>query len=175
MVKHVIILVKRLLLAGAVLLSLTPLQLQILNIGKKPTQAATVYQDGNLKKLQLKIAALEGKVKGLEIVINRLKKRGELKVTATAYSPTVEECDADPWNTALMTRPTEGRTLAVSQDLRHLLGKYVYIPGYGKYLVEDLMNKRFKKRIDFFYENTYRAKKFGKKKLKMVVLDNIGG
>ena len=53
--------------------------------------------------------------------------------------------------TALGTRATPGRTVAVSRDLakQGWLGRTVYIPGYGVRLVEDLMDKSIKgNRVD---------------------------
>ena len=53
--------------------------------------------------------------------------------------------------TALGTRATPGRTVAVSRDLAQQgwLGRTVYIPGYGVRLVEDLMDKSIKgNRVD---------------------------
>lgn len=69
-------------------------------------------------------------------------------VTVTAYSPSVEETDHTPNKTALLQKPKPGKTCAVSRDLLNYLGKKVYVYGYGVFEVNDLMNKRYKRRID---------------------------
>lgn len=87
-------------------------------------------------------------------------------VTLTAYSPRVVETDNDPRVTASMQPVREG-IVAVSRDLFYdgwTFGQKVYIEGYGVFEIQDLMNKRFKDRIDIFHENTQKALDFGKKK-----------
>lgn len=93
-------------------------------------------------------------------------------VTITAYSPRSKETDSTPNTTALMTKPIPGGTCAVSRDLIHLLGKKIYIEGYGVFVVTDVMNKRWEYRIDLCM-NTRAAKKFGKQKANVVLLDAI--
>lgn len=91
-------------------------------------------------------------------------------VTATAYAPVRAQTDNTPWETATLTRPVEGRTLAVSRDLGHLLYRWVNIIGYGYRYVEDLMNERFTRRIDFFITDPEEAAAFGVKRNLTVVV-----
>jgi 3D (Asp-Asp-Asp) domain-containing protein len=80
-------------------------------------------------------------------------------VTATTYRPTEEETDTTPNITASgfkidLNNPKRHKIIAVSRDLKRKwpFGSKVYIKGVGKhdgiYVVRDVMNKRYKKRID---------------------------
>lgn len=129
----------------------------------------TAELEREIMRLRLKLAKAEGEFAALKHIV--LAKKRAYAVTATAYSPRAQETDDTPWETATLTRCTEGRTIAVSQDHVDWLGRRVYIPGYGVRVVEDLMNKRFTDRIDFFIENTAQAEAFGVKSLKVILLD----
>ena len=78
-------------------------------------------------------------------------------VTLTTYKAVEEECDSTPNITASgfkITNPKKHRIIAVSKDLKRKWGwgTKVRIVGAGKYSgtyrVHDLMNKRYRKRID---------------------------
>ena len=80
-------------------------------------------------------------------------------VTVTTYTPSVEECDSTPNITASgfkidTLNPKRHKVIAVSRDLKRKwkFGTKIKVTGIGKYsgiyVVKDLMNKRFKKRID---------------------------
>ena len=80
-------------------------------------------------------------------------------VTLTTYSPSLQECDSTPHITASGFKinpknPKKHRIIAISRDLKKKLpfGTVVKITGAGKfngdYVVEDIMNKRYKNRID---------------------------
>jgi len=80
-------------------------------------------------------------------------------VTVTTYTPSVEECDSTPLITASGFKINEGnprrhRIVAVSRDLKrkYKFGTKLRIKGAGKYdgtyTVRDVMNKRFRNRID---------------------------
>ncbi len=94
-----------------------------------------------------------------------------VKVTATAYSPGEEQTDASPWRGALGLRIRPGRTLAVSQDLRDLLGRRVFIKGFGFRVVEDLMHERWSKRADFCVSDRDKAASFGVQDIELVIVD----
>ena len=82
-------------------------------------------------------------------------------VTATVYNAVPEQTNEDPGHTASMyeidlENPYKHRILAVSRDLYKLgykFGTKVKVscgcPYEGVWVVRDLMNKRYKKRIDF--------------------------
>ena len=81
------------------------------------------------------------------------------QVTVTTYTPSVGECDSTPNITASgfkidTLNPKRHKIIAVSRDLKRKwkFGTKIRITGIGKhdgtYIVKDVMNKRFKKRID---------------------------
>ena len=83
-------------------------------------------------------------------------------VTATVYHAVIEQTDSTPFVTASMKQinpdnPAGHRWIAVSRDLEKLgytFGAIVCIEGIstefdGDWTVQDRMNKRFSKRIDF--------------------------
>lgn len=97
--------------------------------------------------------------------------RRRLRLTATAYCP---ECLADedgPQPSALGQPVRAGRTVAVSRDLRHLLGRKIYVEGFGVRVVEDLMHPRFAKRLDVCLPDKRQALDFGVQNLDVVILD----
>jgi 3D (Asp-Asp-Asp) domain-containing protein len=94
-----------------------------------------------------------------------------IKCTASAYTPTKEECDDTPHETAILKKSIPGRTVAVSRDLSHLLGKTVYVEDLGIRVVEDLMNPRYKNSIDVLFATREEATTFGKKQIKLVVIN----
>jgi len=80
-------------------------------------------------------------------------------VTVTTYSPTVEQTDSTPLITASgfeinPINPKKQRIVAVSRDLKkkYKFGKKIRITGIGKlsgtYTVRDVMNKRYRNRVD---------------------------
>lgn len=122
-----------------------------------------------IRRLRLELARVEGELKAFKVIA--LKRKRAYTVTATAYSASVNETDSTPRETATLTEVCEGRTIAVSQDHVDWLGRRVYIPGYGVRVVEDLMNKRFTDRIDFYIEGKSRAAAFGRKTVRIILLD----
>ena len=125
--------------------------------------------DVNRKKSDARFEQLENKVEQNKAeVIERLK-----QLVVTSYSPSKRQCDNDPEITASMLPVAEG-TIAVSRDLFKsgwVFGRHVYVEGLGIFEIRDLMNKRFKKRIDIFRWNRKHALKFGKKKLAVALLN----
>jgi 3D (Asp-Asp-Asp) domain-containing protein len=93
------------------------------------------------------------------------------QVTATIYHATPEQTNADYLTTASMkkidsTNPRKHQWIAVSRDLEKLgfvFGQKVHIENAGElngiWTIEDRMNKRFTKRIDFLVNKT---RKYGK-------------
>ncbi|MBN8432403.1 3D domain-containing protein [Microbulbifer salipaludis] len=102
------------------------------------------------------------------------KKKKSMTVTATAYNSVEGQTDDDPWTAAWNNRLRPGdKIIAVSRDLeKHGLtnGAKVKIEGLpGTYTVRDRMNKRYTKRIDVWMEEDIKkARKWGKKKLKII-------
>jgi 3D (Asp-Asp-Asp) domain-containing protein len=97
-------------------------------------------------------------------------------VTVTTYSPSVEETDSTPLITASGFKinpinPKKHRIIAVSRDLKrkYKFGKKVRITGIGKlsgtYTVRDVMNKRYRKRVDILIGEDDTQTSFKKAKL----------
>ena len=88
----------------------------------------------------------------------------QLKVTVSAYTASVDECDCTPEVTASMT-PSRIGLLAVSRDLLKKLpfGTKVILGDYGVFTVADVMNKRYSRRVDILHANKKAAKLFGVK------------
>lgn len=94
-------------------------------------------------------------------------------VTVTAYNPTTSQCDEDPLIAASMRKVRSG-TIAVSRDLFDqgwVFGRKVRIEGLGIFEINDLMNKRFTQRIDIFMWDEDQARQFGKKNVKVALLE----
>jgi 3D (Asp-Asp-Asp) domain-containing protein len=101
---------------------------------------------------------------------------GIRKVTVTAYTASLDECDDDPNNTAIMTSPRPGWTVAVSRDLLEDgwgFGRKVWIDGVGVREIGDVMNSRWTGRIDVLVGRKKEAKRFGVRE--DVVAVRIGG
>lgn len=94
-------------------------------------------------------------------------------VTVTAYNPTERQTDSDPLIAASMRKVRLG-TIAVSRDLFDqgwVFGRKVRIEGLGIFEINDLMNKRYTKRIDIFMWDEDQARQFGKKNIKAALLE----
>lgn len=92
---------------------------------------------------------------------------GALLVTASAYTPM--EC-GNNGITADGTMAKAGCTVAVSRDLRHLMGKTIHIEGVGKRKVNDIMAKRWKQAIDVVVPSARAAREFGRRKVAVEVI-----
>jgi 3D (Asp-Asp-Asp) domain-containing protein len=88
-------------------------------------------------------------------------------IEITAYTAREIECDSTPEVTADMT-PSRIGLLAISRDLRSELGiqfgQTVVLEGMGVFKVHDLMNKRYRRRVDILHANPKAAELFGKQK-----------
>lgn len=80
-------------------------------------------------------------------------------VTLTYYNPVKEQCNSQPLITADGSKinlhhlkHNKIKWCAISRDLLYLFPKdkpkRIYIEGFGVYEVRDLMNKRYKHRVD---------------------------
>lgn len=97
--------------------------------------------------------------KSERIIMEKIKTLEPISVTLTTYTTSVKETDSTPNITASgfkidTLNPMKHKIIAVSRDLKKKwkFGTKVRITGAGKYngtyYVRDLMNKRYKKRID---------------------------
>ena len=101
-------------------------------------------------------------------------------VAVTTYSPSIEQTDSTPLITASgfkinPANPKRHRIIAVSRDLKkkYKFGKKVRITGIGKlsgtYTIRDVMNKRYKKRVDILIGEDDKQTSFKNAKLYAVV------
>jgi 3D (Asp-Asp-Asp) domain-containing protein len=100
------------------------------------------------------------------------KKITATRVDVTGYSAEEKQTDSTPKITAFMKKVRIGR-IAVSWDLLEMgwtPGKKVWIEGYGVFTIGDIMDRRWKKRLDIFFPSTELADEFGIKKSVLVVL-----
>ena len=108
--------------------------------------------------------------------IKELKRTTIGTVTVTMYHPVPNQTDATPYITASGFRldkknPKKDRIIAISRDLKEKLdfGDTVILQGIGKwdgeYVVHDVMNKRFKNRIDILINPNDEATMFKEAKL----------
>ena len=104
------------------------------------------------------------------------KKKDYCIVSVTMYTVDPLQTDSSPTETASgfivdSLNPKKHRIIAISHDLRRILkfGKKVRIEGIGKYngvyTVRDLMNSRFKNKIDILINPDDKARSFRKAKL----------
>lgn len=95
----------------------------------------------------------------------------KMTVIATAYTPRPEETDSTPWLTAAGTKTREGIIAANWLPF----GTKVRIDG-EIYTVEDRMHSRFTgaspARIDIVFLSLDKARKFGKQKMEIEILNN---
>ncbi len=100
-----------------------------------------------------------------------------IPVKVTAYNPTKEQCDADPFITASLTRVEDG-IIALSRDLEQTLhlkfGDLVTLKTpeggtLGTFRFQDRMNKRWQRRVDIFMWEKSEAVKFGIKTAHMYI------
>lgn len=127
-------------------------------------------QEKVIKSLTTRNYELEEYTTSLEETLRESRVR---RLTVTAYSPREVETDSDPFITASMQPVREGG-VAVSRDLFYagwVFGRKIYIEGYGIFVITDLMHSRKKEQIDIFMFNTKKALKFGKKKIRIALLD----
>jgi 3D (Asp-Asp-Asp) domain-containing protein len=134
-------------------------------------QAATIgRQITELQDARDLIAVKDAYIAELEV---RLETKYQRDVTVTAYTARVAECDIDPGNTAMMTKPVPGRTVAVSRDLFDdgwTFGRSVYIAGFGVYVIEDLMAARHTEAIDVLVGSVRDARRIGRGSRRAVLI-----
>ena len=100
---------------------------------------------------------------------------GQIIVTATIYNAVPSQTDSDPLITASLKEinpVNPQRWIAVSRDLEQMgitLGSKVCIENAGEmngeWVVEDRMNKRWRRRIDFLVHDSIRLGKWNNVKI----------
>lgn len=88
----------------------------------------------------------------------------------TAYCSCENCCGKTDCITSTGTTAQQGRTIAVDPNVIPY-GSKVYIDGYGMYIAEDCGGAIKENRIDIYFENHEDALDFGKKELKVIILE----
>jgi 3D (Asp-Asp-Asp) domain-containing protein len=91
-----------------------------------------------------------------------------IQLLATGYSSSVWETDDTPFITASNTRTRPG-VVALSRDMLRRydgrapfsFGDEIHISGIGDFVVEDSMNRRWRKRLDIWFPSREEAAEFG--------------
>ena len=128
----------------------------------------------NINKNQVFIFGEQGKI--IQSLNEELERKQ--KVTISFYHPQSKgiNSDSNPNRTATMTRPTVGKTIAISQELFDLgwLGNRIYINGFGIFHAEDRMGCSVKgKQIDICVASKKQALRLGVKYNVIAVRLNI--
>ena len=106
----------------------------------------------------------------IEYQQTRYKQHKELYslVTVTHYSPNDRgiNSDSDPTNTATMSKPIPGKTIAISTELVRMgwLGRRIYIENKGMFIASDRLNVNIQGcQVDICVGSEKEAYKLGKK------------
>lgn len=109
--------------------------------------------------------------------MRKVLKANEHHFTATGYTSSKEECGNTKGITASGKKARKFRTVAVSREYSHWMGKRVLVYDdnkiYGEFTVEDLTAPHLKKTIDVYFGDRtqkWAANEFGTKKVKVVLL-----
>lgn len=94
-----------------------------------------------------------------------------VSVVVSGYTSRACETDSTPFETASMTTTRRG-VLALSRDLvkRYTpgapfeFGDVVHIHGIGDFVVEDVMNERYQRHADIWFESLDQAIQFGRRR-----------
>lgn len=108
----------------------------------------------------------------LEKTFEDIKKRYNVSVTVTAYSPSVDETDSTPYETSSL-KPVRPWIVAISRDLYNIgwtEGKYVYINQVGRFEILDKMKYSKTMSVDIFFTTKAQAIKFGKRENVLMAL-----
>ncbi len=146
---------------------------------KEETKSESIAENQSFSELKLeeKVAttpkvATAKKNARIEAVVtdaNNNTKTSSRWVTVTAYSSTVDQCDSSPFITASGTHVRDG---VIATNLLAFGTKVKFPSLYGDkvFVVEDRMNQRYSNRADIWFATREEAKKFGVKKLEMVIV-----
>lgn len=130
----------------------------------KITYSSIISHQEKIVTMQKEVIQIQEKtIQNLSIELGRKQ-----SVTVSFYHPESRgiNSDSDHTNTATMTKPVVGRTIAISDELFNLgwLGNKIYIDGFGVFLAEDRMGESIKgKCIDICVSSKKRAFQLGKK------------
>jgi len=131
-----------------------------------------LYEDGTLVSRALVSNSLLGPPAGDALVVGKSVYRGgatnEFYMEATAYSPTVQETDGNPWMTASGMKSGHG---VVAVDPKVIpLGSKLYVEGYGYAIAGDTGGAIKGNRIDVFFYSSDEMARWGRRWARVFVL-----
>jgi 3D (Asp-Asp-Asp) domain-containing protein len=131
-----------------------------------------LYEDGALVSRVPVSDSLVGPPAGDVFVVGKSVYRGgatnEFFMEATAYSPTVQETDGDPWMTASGMKSGRG---VVAVDPKVIpLGSKLYVEGYGYAIAGDTGGAIKGNRIDVFFYSSDEMARWGRRLVRVFVL-----
>jgi 3D (Asp-Asp-Asp) domain-containing protein len=92
-----------------------------------------------------------------------------ITATVTAYCGCAKCCGKAGQPTASGKMPVEGVTVAGPRRIP--FGTRVYIEGVGERVVQDRLARKYDSRFDVYFQSHQDALEFGKKTLKITILD----
>ena len=98
-----------------------------------------------------------------QLIIDKYNAERTQIVTISHYTRSKDETDSTPNQGSILTFVRPGFTVAVSHDLKWMLGHYIYIYGRGVFYVEDLMDDRWEMKLDILVDTKKEAYKIGVK------------
>ncbi|MFC1613012.1 hypothetical protein ACFL23_01645 [Patescibacteria group bacterium] len=107
-----------------------------------------------------------------ELINGRYRVVSSRNVATTAYSSTVDQCDADPFIAASGKRVHDG--MVAANFLK--FNTKIRIPdvfGNKVFIVEDRMNRRFQNRVDIWMNTRQEAMNYGKRNVKIEILEEV--
>jgi len=131
-----------------------------------------VYADGALVSRVLLADSLLEPPAGAALAVGKSVYRGgalsEFYMEATAYAPTVQETDSDPWTTASGMKSGLG---VVAVDPKVIpLGSKLYVEGYGYAIAGDTGGAIKGNRIDVFFYSSVETAQWGRRWVRVFVL-----
>jgi 3D (Asp-Asp-Asp) domain-containing protein len=132
-----------------------------------------LYENGALVSRALVSDSLVAPPAGDALAVGKSVYRGgatnEFFMEATAYSPTVQETDGNPWMTASGMKSGRG---VVAVDPKVIpLGSKLYVEGYGYAIAGDTGGAIKGNRIDVFFYSSDEMAKWGRRWARVFVLE----
>ncbi len=140
--------------------------------GERERVFRLVYADGTLVSRALVSDSLLDPPAGAALAVGKSVYRGgalsEFYMEATAYAPTVQETDSDPWMTASGMKSGQG---VVAVDPKVIpLGSKLYVEGYGYAIAGDTGGAIKGNRIDVFFYSSAETAQWGRRWIRVFVL-----
>lgn len=141
--------------------------------GEREDSYREVYEDGKLVSSTFVSTRISHRPIHEEVGIGEAELPGGvlevLEMDSTAYTPTVEECDADPWTTATGMRSGYGVVAVDPTEIPY--HTRLYIEGYGYAIAGDCGGAIKNNRLDVFFYKKEEAYRWGRRKVKVYVLE----